>query len=62
MIKKLQDDGQDLTPWPRGGNKQTVRTVAAIAKVRRPVAANPQRSIRQLARHHKMDHEEPGKG
>jgi transposase-like protein len=54
-IKKLQDDSQDLTPRPRGGSKRTVRTVAAIAKVQRAMAANPQRSIRQLARHHKMD-------
>jgi hypothetical protein len=54
-IKKLQDDGQDLTPQPLGGSKRTVRTVAAIARVRRAVATNPQRSIRQLARLHKMD-------
>jgi hypothetical protein len=54
-IKKLQDDRQYLTPRPRGGSKRTVRTVAAIARVWRAVAANPQRSIKQLARLHKMD-------
>jgi hypothetical protein len=54
-IKKLEDHGQDLTPRLQGGSKRTVQTVAAIARVRRAVAANPPRSVRQLARLHKMD-------
>jgi hypothetical protein len=54
-IKKLEDHGQDLTPRPRGGSKRTVQTVAAIARVWRAVATNPQRNVRQLARLHKMD-------
>jgi hypothetical protein len=38
-----------------GRKAANCRTVAAIAKVQRAMAANPQRSIRQLARHHLMD-------
>ncbi len=38
-----------------GQKEANCRTVAAIAKVQRSMAANPQRSIRQLARHHLMD-------
>jgi hypothetical protein len=49
-IKKLQDHGQDLTPWQRSGSKRTIRTVAAIARVWQAVAANTQRSIRQLVK------------
>ncbi len=41
-IEKLQDDGQDLSPLPRGGSKQTVWTTTAIAAVQAAVAENPQ--------------------
>jgi methylphosphotriester-DNA--protein-cysteine methyltransferase len=54
-IKKLQDDSQDLRPGPRGRSKQTVWTTTAIAAVQAAMAENPQRSMSQLARHHKMD-------
>jgi hypothetical protein len=38
-----------------GGSKRMVRTTAAIATVQAAVAENPKRSMRHLARHHKMD-------
>jgi hypothetical protein len=54
-VKKLLDDGQDMTPWLRGRKKQCVWTDTAIATVQAAVAENLQQSMQQLARHHSKD-------
>ena len=53
-IKKLVEQGKDLTVVRRGGPPRKKRTARKIASVARAVEKNPRKSIRRLAAGHGM--------
>ncbi len=55
VFEKLQDDGRDLTPLPRGKMQWWIWTDAAIHGPGLSMAENPLQNLRQLARHYSIN-------